>query len=117
MKVSPMREVEHGKNSIPPLSQSRHGDMACESLYVCKHVQCARLGESEPAARGIEIHRVLATYIDHLVRARRATDLEVFDALMRGAGSEAREVLERFRDNHALDPERILGDRTPHCAR
>jgi hypothetical protein len=37
--VSSMREVEHGKKSIPPLSQSRYGDMACETLYVRKHVQ------------------------------------------------------------------------------
>lgn len=35
-------------------------------------------------------------------------DLEVFDALMRGASAEAREVLEKFRDNHAFDPEKIL---------
>ncbi len=82
--------------------------MACETLYVCKHVQGARLGESEPAARGTEIHRVLATYIDHLIGARRSTDLEVLDALMRGVSVEAREVLEKFRDNHAFDPEKIL---------
>jgi len=93
---------------IPPLSQSRHGDMACEALYACKHVRGARLTDSEPAARGIEIHQVLATYINHLVRTRRATDLEVFDGLMRGVGTEAREVLEKFRGNHAFDPEKVL---------
>ncbi len=93
---------------IPPLSQSRHGDMACETLYVRKHVQGARLWESEPAARGIEIHQILATYINHLVAARRSTDLEVLGALMKGAGIEAREVLEKFRDNHIFDPEKIL---------
>jgi len=108
MKALPIREFERKQKSIPPLSQSRYGDMACETLYVCKHVQGTRLGESEPAARGIEIHEVLASYLNHLVRARRATDLEVFDALVRGAGAEAREVLETFRDNHAFDPERIL---------
>src|SRR6266568_2837239 len=108
MKALPMHEIERKQKSIPPLSQSRHGDMACETLYVCKHVQGARLGESEPAARGIEIHEVLASYLNHLVRARRATDLEVFDALVRGAGAEAREVLETFRNNHAFDPEKIL---------
>ena len=97
----------HGR-PIPPLSQSRHGDMACETLYVRKHVHRARVGESEPAARGIEIHQVLATYINHLVRTTRTTDLEAFDALMKGAGTEAREVLEKFRDNHAFDPEKIL---------
>jgi hypothetical protein len=93
---------------IPPLSQSRHGDMACQVLYVRKHVQCARVGESEPAARGIEIHQILATYINHLARTTRTTELEVFDALMRGVGAEAREVLEKFRDNHAFDPQKIL---------
>jgi hypothetical protein len=103
-----MRELEYVKKSLPPLSQSRHGDMACETLYVRKHVQRTRMGESEPAARGIEIHQVLATYINHLVRTRRATDLEVFDALMKSAGDEAREVLETFRGNHAFDPEMIL---------
>jgi len=93
---------------IPPLSQSRHGDMACQALYVRKHVQCARVGESEPAARGIEIHQILATYINHLVRAKGVTDLEVLDVLMRGVGTESREVLDKFRDNHAFDPEKIL---------
>ncbi len=108
MKALPMHEIERKQKSIPPLSQSRHGDMACETLYVCKHVQGTRLGESEPAARGIEVHEVLASYLNHLVRARRATDLEVFDALMKGTGDEAREVLEKFRGNHAFDPEKIL---------
>jgi len=51
---------------------------------------------------------VLATYIDHLVRTKRATNLEVFDSLMGTVGAEAREVLEKFRDNHAFDPEKIL---------
>src|SRR5690348_16319611 len=107
MEASPMRELEYERKSLPPLSQSRHGDMACETLYVRKHVHCARIAESEPAARGIEIHQILATYINHLVITKRGTDLEVLDALMRGAGTEAREVLEKFRDNHAFDPEKI----------
>ena len=71
--------VDHPK-PIPPLSQSRHGDMACQTLYVHKHVRRLRGAESAPAARGIEIHQVLATYISHLVKTRRTTDLEVFDA-------------------------------------
>jgi PD-(D/E)XK nuclease superfamily len=94
--------------TVPPLSQSRQGDMACETLYMRKHVQGGRLAESGPASRGIEIHAVLATYINHLVRARKATDLEVFDTLLKSAGAEAREVLERFRESHDFDPEKIL---------
>src|SRR5258708_19589097 len=108
MKALPMHEIERKQKSIPPLSQSRCGDMACETLYVSKHVQGARVGESEPAARGIEIHEVLASYLNHLAKARRATDLGVFDALVRGVGAEAREALVKFRDNHAFDAEKIL---------
>src|SRR5260370_23011323 len=108
MKALPMHEIERKQKSIPPLSQSRYGDMAWETLSVQKHIQGVILGEAEAAARGIEIHEILASYLNHLVRARRATDLEVFDALVRGAGAEAREVLEKFRDNHAFDPETIL---------
>lgn len=108
MKPLAMRAVGEDQNPIPSLSQSRYGDLACETLYVCKHVQSAQFADSEPAARGIEIHRVIAAYINHLVSTRRSTDLEVFDALMKQTGTEAREVLEKFRDNHIFDPEKIL---------
>src|SRR3981081_4739012 len=81
---------------LVPLSQSRQGDMACETLYVFKHVRREKIAESEPAARGTEIHRILATYIDHLVRVGRQLDLEVFDQFTRTASGEAREVLEKF---------------------
>lgn len=93
---------------VPPLSQSRYGDMACDFLYLHKHARYERIADSEAAARGIEIHKTLATYINHLVETRRSTDLELFDALMNGTSSEAQAVLERFRDNHTFDPEQIL---------
>jgi hypothetical protein len=96
------------RRRLPALSQSRRGDMACETLYVRKHVTNGKVPESEPAARGIEIHQILAAYINHLVATRRPTDLEVFDTLTKGGGAEAREVLDKFRDNHAFDPEKIL---------
>ncbi len=48
------------------------------------------------------------TYLNHLVGIRRATDLEALDFLLKGTGDEAREVLGKFRDNHAFDPEKIL---------
>ena len=94
--------------AIPPLSQSRRGDMACELLYVQKHVVGIELGESQPAARGIEIHELLATYIDHLVVTKRRTDLEVFDTLTQGLGDDAREAISRFRNSHAFDPDKIV---------
>ncbi|HEV2618137.1 MAG TPA: PD-(D/E)XK nuclease family protein [Candidatus Acidoferrales bacterium] len=90
------------------MSQSRQGDMACETLYVRKHVQGVKLADSEPAARGMEIHEFLATYINHLVTTRRSTDLETFDLLLERVRAEGREALEKFRDNHVFDPEKIL---------
>ncbi|HJT71516.1 MAG TPA: PD-(D/E)XK nuclease family protein [Terriglobales bacterium] len=103
-----MRGLRRQWQSLPPLSQSRQGDMACETLYVYKHVRCGSAVDSNPAARGIEIHGILAAYINQLVKTRRRTDLETFDTLMKGSSFEAREVLENFRDNHAFDPEKIL---------
>jgi PD-(D/E)XK nuclease superfamily len=103
-----MRNVEYEKELLPPLSQSRRGDMACETLYVHKHVECTKLAESGAAARGIEIHQLLATYIDHLITTRRSSDLELFDRLMKRVSTEAREGMERFRENHVFDAEKIL---------
>jgi hypothetical protein len=93
---------------IPPLSQSKREDMACETLYIQKHVLGANLGDSQPAARGIEIHELLAMYINHLAAAGRRTDLEVFDRLMQGLGDDATEAISQFRNNHAFDPEKIV---------
>jgi hypothetical protein len=112
-----MPEFGSDQGVLPPLSQSRHGDMACETLYVHKHVRCESAAESEAAARGIEIHQIVATYINHLVGAQRSTDLGVLDALMKGASGEAREVLERVRDpritRESLDELRRSGDLQP----
>lgn len=93
---------------VPPLSQSRRGDMACEILYVHKHVRRAASSESEPAARGIAIHELLSTYIDRLIATKRATDLELFDKLTHNVREDAREVLDKFRNNHAFDPQKIV---------
>ena len=107
MKASAECVLDGQAPTIPPLSQSRQADMACQCLYIRKHVVGEPTAESQAAARGIEVHQVLATYINHLVRTRRSTDLELFDRLISGAGSDAQQALERFRDNHAFNPERI----------
>lgn len=83
--------------------------MACEMLYVQKHLLRVPSGESEPAARGIAIHEILSTYIDHLIATRRATDLELFDNLAQKVREDAGEVLDKFRNNHSFDPEKIVG--------
>jgi hypothetical protein len=48
MNALPVREGGQERESVPPLNQPPHGDVACETLYICKRIQCARLGESEP---------------------------------------------------------------------
>jgi len=108
MEAQPTKRSKGQTVELPPLSQSRQGDMACQCLYVRKHVVGGPAADSEAAARGIEVHQILATYINQLVRTRRSTDLALFDRLASGAGADAREALQRFRDNHAFDPERVL---------
>lgn len=108
MEAQPTKRSKGQTVELPPLSQSRQGDMACQCLYVRKHVLGGPAADSEAAARGIEVHQVLATYINQVVRTRRSTDLGLFDRLASGAGADAREALQRFRDNHAFDPERVL---------
>lgn len=108
MKASAECVFDGQAPTIPPLSQSRQADMACQCLYVRKHVIGGPMAESQAAARGIEVHQVLATYINHLVRTRRSTDLELLDRLISGVGGEAQQALEKFRDNHAFAPERVL---------
>jgi len=110
MDVSVEPEGGSHPHVIPPLSQSRQGDMACQLLYVHKHVIGGPAAESEAAARGTEIHRILATYINHLMRTGRSTDFAFLDCLMTGSGnSEVVQALERFRNNHAFNPEQVLG--------
>jgi hypothetical protein len=53
--------MEDEKKPVLPLSQSRYGDMACETLYVYKHVWHERIADSDAAARGIEIHEAQRT--------------------------------------------------------
>ena len=84
INTPPVPQAMAGRAGALPLSQSRYGDMACDVLYFRKHVQRTRAADSEAAARGIEIHGILATYLNHLVRVRRATDLEALDRLIQG---------------------------------
>jgi len=97
-----------GVRFTPPLSQSRQGDMACERLYAEKHIWATKHAQSDAASRGIEVHQLLSTYLNHLVSSRRPSDLEIFNSLMRCVSIEAQAALARFRDNHSFDPEKIV---------
>ena len=97
-----------GVRFTPPLSQSRQGDMACERLYAEKHIWAAKHAQSDAASRGVEVHQLLSTYINHLVSSRRPSDLGMFDSLLRCVSIEAQAALARFRDNHSFDLEKIV---------
>jgi len=108
MKSAKYRARSKGVRFPPPLSQSRQGDMACERLYAEKHIWATEHPQSDAASRGIEVHQLLSTYINHLVSSRRPSDLGMFDSLMRCVSTEAQTALVRFRDNHSFDPEKIV---------
>jgi hypothetical protein len=95
--------------AVPPLSQSRQALMACPHLYVERIVLGKREAPNPYAQRGQIIHKILATYVDHLVRTRQGTDVEMYDRLLIGLDQEALEVLQPMRDSFAVDPERVVG--------
>jgi hypothetical protein len=78
--------------------------MACERLYA-RSIFGQQSTLTESASRGIEVHQVLSTYVNHLVSCRRASGLAMLESLMRSIGTEAQTALARFRDNHSFDPE------------
>jgi len=45
-------------HNLSPLSQSRHGDMACETLYIRKHVQSAHACATHLLAQGLTLTEV-----------------------------------------------------------
>ena len=78
MKTPLLREPMAECTIVLPLNQSRYCDMGCETPNVRKHVKCTKIADSAPAARGTEIHQILATYINHLVGTKHSTDLETY---------------------------------------
>jgi len=96
-------------NEPPALRQSVFEDMACAHMYWAKHKKRIPESSRPDAARGVEDHEVLATYLTHLMRNNLRKDLRFLDALMMGVSEDAQEALVRFRDDHDFDPEKIAG--------
>ncbi|MGH9522210.1 MAG: PD-(D/E)XK nuclease family protein [Terriglobales bacterium] len=95
---------------IPPLSQSRYELMACPHLYRERVVLGRREAPNPYADRGTQIHRAIAEYISHLVKARLAKDETYFDEILgRGYSEEVTDILDGFKDSLVIDPEQVLG--------
>lgn len=92
---------------IPPLSQSRQEDMACNLLYQARHIHGIRT-DSDASRRGQEVHRTIAKYMDYLGIERVPTGYEKMTELARDASPEAKEILERFSESWFIDAEKIF---------
>lgn len=91
-----------------PLSKSLQKDMACEAMFVAKHIQHVPDFESEAARRGTEIHNAISVYVRHLCVTLQETDYDFLRNLAGHLGPEAKEIIERFTENFIFDPEKVL---------
>jgi len=103
-KLQQVQRLE--QTAIPPLSQSRQADMACSLLYRARHVDHIEF-ETEAARRGIEIHRILAQYMDALRITKQQTDYKKMAELSADASPDEKEVLDRFTESTFYDHEKI----------
>jgi len=96
--------------ALPPLSQSRQALMACPHLYVSREIEGRQEADNPYALRGTEIHKAIATYVDHLVATRQPSDYSYFDRLLKqGFSAEAVDLLTNMKDGFIIDPDRVLG--------
>jgi hypothetical protein len=91
---------------IPPLSQSRYEAMACELFYHESQTAGVRL-ESEPARRGTEFHKQIASYMEALRVEHVPTHYAKLEELARESSPEVKELLETFGDARYFDPDKI----------
>jgi serine/threonine protein kinase len=79
--IATIHEVEHSDGVHYLVTELVPGETVAERI----RKGSLPLAETLRVARGIEIHRILASYINHLLRTQSATNLEVSDSLMIGA--------------------------------
>ena len=93
---------------IPPLSQSRHEQMACPESYIHQTVEGHKQPDSMASERGSEVHHVLSEYIRHCVARKVAVDFPHFDKLAAAAGPVAGPILDNLRDTFVVDWKHVL---------
>lgn len=80
--------------------------MACDLMYVARHVRGINV-ETEPARRGTEVHKVIASYMEALSVGRVQTDYAKMEQLARDTGPESKEILSRFCESFFIDSDKI----------
>lgn len=95
-------------NGIPPLSQSRHGLLACDLLYSIAVIEGAPAPPNEFTLRGRQIHQFTSEYINHLVKTKQKTDL-AFVKGYQGLIGDAFDIKEKIGERLIIDPEKVWG--------
>jgi hypothetical protein len=95
-------------SSVPPLSQSKQGLLACPYSYTVQVIDGKRGESSEASRRGTLIHIFLKNYVDHLVRAGKKQDLQAFDILREGMQPDAWDILEGLRKDFKIEPDDVF---------
>lgn len=92
---------------IPPLSQSRHALLSCDLLYEQAIIKKKPEPPNEYSMRGREIHKVVSTYINHLVAQKLKTDLAKWAALTKAIPGDAGEILAEMGPKLIIDPAKV----------
>jgi luciferase-like monooxygenase len=83
MKTQPSYETVSERKALQPLSQSRYSDMACETLYVHKHVKGATVRNELIAGGRAEPHHILPDSGWVSIYLRQASDVDRAIELLR----------------------------------
>lgn len=89
--------------SIPPLSQSKHEDIACPENYIIKHKDSVVPADSLFSDRGNEVHGTMSKYVMGCTKHKVASNWGFFDRLAEAAGPDAGVILDGMRDNMVVD--------------
>lgn len=92
---------------IPPLSQSRHALLSCDLLYEQAIINKKPEPPNEYSMRGREIHKVVSTYINHLVAQKLKTDIAKWAALTKAIPGDAGEILAEMGPKLIIDPAKV----------
>lgn len=91
----------------PPLSQSRHALLSCDLLYHQAVIDKKPEPPNEYSMRGREIHKVISTYINHLVKSKLKTDLAHWVHLTKAVTGDAGEILAEMGPKLIIDPAKV----------
>lgn len=91
----------------PPLSQSRHALLACDLLYRQAVIDKKPEPPNEYSMRGREIHKVISTHINHLVKSKLKTDHAHWAHLTKAVTGDAADILKDLGGKLVIDPEKV----------